>query len=222
MDDAELVKAGVEGMVGGIIAPFADLLDKLVGPATEEFGLALRDQVKFVRFKRSVRLLARTKEMFESMRRQPEPIALKVLLPILENGSVEEDDDLQDRWAALLVNSSLGNQRLLPGASEILKQLSPFEVLLLQMCCDSVHPRGPFLELEKKPMNNTAHQWFAVLAKEHNFKKAGMAHQHEVDVMIDNLTRLGLLIRRPSKTDPNAIYMTSLGYEFVGLCRIHS
>jgi len=219
-DEDDLVKAGVEGAVGGIVAPFADLLNKLVGPAAEALGLTLKDQVQFFRLKRYKRLMERSKLMFDNMQREPEQVELKLLLPILEIGSLEENDELQDRWAALLVNSS-GKNTLLPGAPDILRQLAPFEVLLLQLCYDFVCGPYDFLDLGKKPLNDIVQQWYVVLVEKHRFKKPGMEHHRDLGVMIDNLTRLGLLIRKPSEGTPRSFYMTPLGFEFVGLCQTH-
>jgi hypothetical protein len=41
-DEAEMVKAGVQGMVEGFPSPFSGLLVRLVGGATGEGGLASR------------------------------------------------------------------------------------------------------------------------------------------------------------------------------------
>jgi hypothetical protein len=139
-DEDDLVKAGVEGAVGGIVAPFADLLNKLVGPAAEALGLTLRDQVQFFRLKRYRRLMA----------------------------------------------------------------------------------------IESKPVNRfldePIHNWFVQLVEKHKFKnRPRMQHHHDIAVMIDNLTRLGLLIRKPDQdsSKPDHLLMTTLEYEFIGLCQTH-
>jgi hypothetical protein len=48
-----------------------------------------------------------------------------------------------------------------------------------------------------------------------------MEQHRDLGVMIDNHTRLGLLIRKPSEGTPGSFYMTPLGFEFVGLCQTH-
>ena len=58
-DEDKLVKAVVEAA----LRPFADLLDKLAGPAAKELGLALKDHVRVFRFKRQLRLFERVKEI---------------------------------------------------------------------------------------------------------------------------------------------------------------
>lgn len=53
-DDAELIKAAAEGTVGGIIKPFAGLVTALLGPATTEAGLFLRDKIRLYKIPDSV------------------------------------------------------------------------------------------------------------------------------------------------------------------------
>lgn len=137
MDDAEIIAAMAKGTVEGLTAPLPEFLRKLLGPAAKELGLTLKDEVRFFRFQRRQRLLARAQEMFEKAQKEPEPLPPKLIIPILENGSLEEDDELQDRWAALLVNSS--PSRVMPAAPEILRQLTALDVFLLQLCFDYLH-----------------------------------------------------------------------------------
>jgi hypothetical protein len=208
-------------MVAGLIAPFAKLLNDLLGPGAEEFGLAIKDQVQFFRLERYRRLMERSQQMFESAHKKPDPIPLRLLLPILENGSLEEDDELQDRWAALLVNSS-GENRLIPGAADILKQLSPYEVLVLQMCYDFVTiDYYGFPDLDKKPLNGMFRNWYIVLVEKHNFKQPSLGHVRDLEVMTDNLTRLGLIVNGKTENTLKLTYMTRLGFEFISLCQTH-
>jgi Abortive infection alpha len=128
-DEDKLVKAGVEAAM----KPFADLLDKLAGPAAEEIGLTLKDHVRVFRLKRQIRLFSRVKEMLAESSIEPGRVPLKLLLPMVENASIEENDDLQDRWAAMLANAAV-NRDIHPSFPEILKQLSEKEVAYLDAC----------------------------------------------------------------------------------------
>src|SRR6202451_2399318 len=132
-DKDKLVKAGVEAA----LKPFADLLDKLAGPAAEEIGLTLKDHVRVFRLKRQVRLFERVKEMLAESNTEPGRVPFKVLLPIVENASIEENDEVQDMWAGLLANSASG-EKVYPSYVELLKQLSPHEALLLHMVVESI------------------------------------------------------------------------------------
>jgi hypothetical protein len=129
-DEDKLVKASVEAA----LKPFADLLDKLAGPAVEEIGMTVKDHVRVFRLKRQMRLFERVKEMLAESNLEPGRVAFKLLLPMVENASVEEDDDLQDRWAAMLANCAAGTNRgsgVEPAFSLILKELGTEDVKFL-------------------------------------------------------------------------------------------
>jgi len=58
-------------------------------------------------------------------------VPLKTLLPTLENGSLEEDTMLQEKWANMLANAVTMRSEIEPNYAEILKDLSPLEVEIL-------------------------------------------------------------------------------------------
>jgi len=58
-------------------------------------------------------------------------VPLKTLLPTLENGSLEEDTMLQEKWANMLANAVTMRSEIKPNYAEILKDLSPLEVEIL-------------------------------------------------------------------------------------------
>src|ERR1700755_3276467 len=99
-DEDKLVRAGVEAA----LKPFADMLEKIAGPAAEEFGLTLKDHVRVFRLKRQIRLFKRVEEMLAEAKMEPGRVPFKLLLPMIENASIEENNELQDRWAAMLAN----------------------------------------------------------------------------------------------------------------------
>jgi hypothetical protein len=221
MGDPEVVKAIAQGTIEGLVSPVAELFRQITGGAAEEVGEALRNYVRSVRERRLPRLMARSKVMFEKANVTPRPVPPKLLLPILENGSVEEDDELQDRWAALLVNCS-NESDFLPAAPEILRQLNAYEVLLLHMCYEFVtinyhgHP-----ELEKKPLNEVYQKWFAVLVEKYDFMRfsGSLGHMYRQAIMIDNVKRLGLLDWKADGSGKSNIYLSTLGFRFIELCQ---
>ena len=81
-----------------------DFLDKLITPAIEEVGLLVREKVTMWRFKNQVKTLNKAQEYCIRNQIKPKAISLKLLCPLLENASLEEDEFLQDKWAILLGN----------------------------------------------------------------------------------------------------------------------
>lgn len=131
-DAVLIIKTGVEQL----FVPLHQLLDKLLGPAATEVGLSLNDSVKVWRFKRQVRLLQEVKRFVEQNDKDIKPIATRLFFPILEAASIEDDDEIQTRWAALLANEATNVGSVHPSFIDILKQLTPVDARLLDDLCD--------------------------------------------------------------------------------------
>jgi hypothetical protein len=87
-------------------------LDKLILPAIEEVGLLAKDQVTRWRFNNQVKMLTRSKAYCEQQGIAPKTISLKLLCPLLEYSGLEEDEELQNKWAILLGNMVDSDQNI--------------------------------------------------------------------------------------------------------------
>jgi hypothetical protein len=108
---------------------------RVIGPSMDEIGERLRGRLK--------RLFDKAEPMVVNAGITPdavEAVPLKLLLPILEGASVEEDETLHDMWAALLANAASGEyiNKVRPGFVAILKQMAPDEAFLLSRIYDDV------------------------------------------------------------------------------------
>src|ERR1022692_980913 len=79
-----------------------DFLGKLISPTIEELGLLVADNIKFLRFKNQIRILLKAKDYVQRNNISVKEIPIKILVPLLEKASLEEDDKLQDKWAKML------------------------------------------------------------------------------------------------------------------------
>jgi|SRR5579863_4588650 len=239
-DDTELVKAGVEGAASAALAPFADLISRLFGRAADEGGAILGEMVREfgndIRERlraRTVRLFGRTQEFLTVEAATATQIELKLLVPLLESGSLEEDDRLQDRWAALLARTSTGMR--IPGAVEILKQLTSDDVELLQLCYDFVHniettawrkeveeaaghqrtlpPFDPSKYDLKTTLEERKYQ-IAMNLKHVWLHTSRHGQPYEFYVYLDNVIRLGLL------SPLEEARLTRIGYRIISACQI--
>jgi hypothetical protein len=219
-DDADNLEALAKGTTEGIMKPFAGLITALFGPAAEETGLLIRDYVRVFRESRMRRFFDRAETVFKEHNKNPAPLPLKLLIVILENASMEDDDDLQDRWVALLVNSA-GNTRTnaLPAMAQILKQLSSWEVMLLDRCYEALTMNSvyPYPHPERQSQLEAIGGWQTDLRFNHNFDQSSMGYFYDFTVMLDNLLRLGLLEKK-DKDGKIDVAMTSLGCKLVELC----
>lgn len=133
MDANELIKAAPE--VGKIAAAigFTDGVRRMLGPAADEVGEMLRDRVKLYRYERQIRLLEKFDRMAQEVGFTPEAVPPKILFPLLEGASFEDDEDLHTMWAALLANAASPENAFhaRPGFIAILKHMSPDEATIL-------------------------------------------------------------------------------------------
>ena len=76
----------------------------LVGPAFREAGESLADQIRFFRFKNQIRILDRAEKFLRERNLNSKRLPLKVIAPLLENCSLEDDEEIQVKWAKLIAN----------------------------------------------------------------------------------------------------------------------
>ena len=118
-----------------------NFLQKIINPPLEELGLLIADNIKYWRFKNQLKILTKADEYIKKNNIQVKQIPLKVLVPLLEGASLEEDNNLRDKWSALLVNyvDQYKNIDTLI-FPEILKQLSGNEA----RCLDKMAEKKDF------------------------------------------------------------------------------
>jgi abortive infection alpha-like protein len=207
MSSPMLIKDVLDGL-----KPFGALIQKFVGPPIEQCGLAFGDSVAAWRIGRSIRLWTRIEETCKSAGINPQSIKFPLFKEIVERASVEDDDELQDRWANLLSNAAdpRHEAEVLPAFPDILRQLSKQEANFLD----------ELFEVSTNP-NRSA------------------SAPIEIDpVPYENLLRLGLIIREHERTVPTAAsldaramaismglapqelcFLSTLGTAFVTACR---
>lgn len=136
MNDEEnaalVIKTGVEQL----FAPLQRLLDQLLGPAATEVGLTLGDSVRMWRVKRGFRFAKEFQRLIEESGKDVNPIATRLFFPALEAASIEDDDEMQTRWAALIANEATDVGSVHPSYIDILRQLAPDDARLLDKLCD--------------------------------------------------------------------------------------
>lgn len=172
-------------------------LEKLAGPAAEEVGLMLQDKVKFYRFKNQLKILKKAKQYLEENKIDPKPIPLRTLLPLLEGASLEDDDYLSDKWAALISNAASGSlsKGNHPSYSKILMELSPIDAVLF----DEVYSTDEIIIWNNfKP----------------KFAKKYSLSMDDVSFCFENLFRLSLIYNTS-----DGLYKTQYGKSFYKVCK---
>jgi|SRR5690554_105733 len=81
-----------------------DFLDKLIAPAIQETGLLISDQISKFRFNNQLKMLTKSREKCIKAGIDPKTISFKILCPLLEGASFEEDEEMTEVWSSLLSN----------------------------------------------------------------------------------------------------------------------
>jgi hypothetical protein len=129
----------------GLVDKAADILHKLAGPMAEEFGAMLGDKVRVYRVKNLVATMQKTERILRDVGLPPNAVPPRLLLPIIENSSVEVNETLQEMWAGLLATASQQTDSVSPSFVETLKQLTPDEARHLEKVVSKT------LDLHRKP-----------------------------------------------------------------------
>ena len=79
----------------------------ITGPLDQLSGIS-EDRFKFMRWERQVRLMDRANALLAArgMQTATRSVPLNIAVPILQAGSLEESDELQDIWTNMLVNAA--------------------------------------------------------------------------------------------------------------------
>jgi hypothetical protein len=132
----EAVNTSVEKSFQGI----EGFLKSVCMPALDEIGLLLKDKVRNWRLNNALRIIEKSKGKLDF---QGETFQIKahprVALSIIENGSVIDNDELQELWAGLFASSCTENgqddENLI--FVDLLKQLTIVEAKILKYSCIS-------------------------------------------------------------------------------------
>jgi hypothetical protein len=122
-----------------VLSDLSGLVKKLAGPLADEFGQMFGDRAREYRLKNALKIFHRVQKMLLDAGIDPQPIAPRLFLPVLEAASIEDNETLQSRWAALLANASdpQKGSSVLASFVEVLRQLTSEQAIFL----DSIRGR---------------------------------------------------------------------------------
>jgi hypothetical protein len=121
------------GTVGKPAADVAkDLLVRLLGPSVDIGGEALRDWFQR-RLERGRAMVVNAGQIVAEAGLEIREVPGRILIPLLQSASLEDNDELSAKWAALLANAATEEHgdSILPAFVEILRQLTTPHVKIL-------------------------------------------------------------------------------------------
>ena len=86
-------------------------LEKLAGGTIEEAGLMFADKIRLRRLKNQITILSKAQKIATDANIDVKQINYKILVPLLEYASLEEEESLQDKWACLISNYADSKQQ---------------------------------------------------------------------------------------------------------------
>jgi len=210
----------------GLSVEIVGFLRAIGGDVLQETSGTIADQVRLFRLRNQLSILRKAEQAARDAGISPKRISTKLLVPLIESASLEEDASLQELWARLLLRAATDDRFSLHAITlDVLKGISPLEALMMKALHDRLQesekiaplqleellrqlvvarPDLPWLELE-------AFQGSLSLPKEH------------VQVALDNLRRFNLFSIDPQtnwdgkRTGRHMIVMTRLGCEVLDL-----
>ena len=207
-----------------------ELVVKMLGGSADAVGEHLAETTREWLRRRQERgheVLTTAAAMLEEAGLEAQPVPGRILFPILEHSSLEEDDDLRRKWAALLANAaSERRDMMLPAFAEILRQLMPVQAHVLDWLSEQVFTTedkfGPAQQLDATAVTSELLARFGLTS-------------HEWEVLAGDFSRLNLIAPAESSrhTGRQALgdsfvntfesivlsTLTPLGYHFLRACR---
>jgi hypothetical protein len=147
MDANEILKHAPELLKGGAALAgalkFTDIIRAMLGPATAEIAERFKDNIRVYRYGRQLECLKKAEQMAKEAGFTPKAVPIKLLFPLLEGASLEEDETLHSMWAALLANASNPShqQMLRLGFLELLRRISKDSALLINAVWTPIRTR---------------------------------------------------------------------------------
>ncbi len=164
-------------------------LSKYVGGSIEQAMGIVEDKLKYQRWERQIRLFERADRFLaENGLAQPSrKVPLQVAIPLIQGGSLEEDDGLQDRWATLLVNAADASSHVEVRRAfiSILEDLTPLDALILNKIYTSILSQDLMAEI-----------WTTHLpdyVTEEKPDQDDLRPPNNVEISLGNLARLGII-----------------------------
>jgi hypothetical protein len=205
--EIEASKEEIDSFFNGVIPEFV-----------RQGGGILSDNVKFWRFKNQINIIKKAQKVIEDSGLEKQQVPLKVLTPLIESSSLEEDDGMQEKWANLLANAATGFSGIKANYVEILKELSPLEATILDNIFRAANTEIDYEKRKTMQFDKT------------KICQAFSLSSDEGDLIIQNLYRLGLCQppgssgmmfgnERVGLQTTNIFELTTLGFHFIRACQ---
>lgn len=220
----------------------SEFVKKIGGRLGEDVG-ELASAVVTYKARTLAETIRRAQEQVAAAGAEPHELPPRVLIPLLERASIEDDEEMRERWAALLAHAAVSDDPddVPPIFAEILSQLTPAAATLLDVLGGTIPATG---EVSSSWLGQPGGMTMSRLTSEFSRRldKASPTYARlkedetgTINVLIDMLVRQGLANRSTpltqreeygaAATAPRVLSasspehrMTSLGRQFLAAC----
>ena len=207
---AEGSKLGVKTLESG--EKFGGFITRLTGINDDSIIGIFNDRLQFYRWEKQCKMADKYNKKFGKQLMQPIPP--KFLIPIFENASLEDDEELQELWVNLLgswTNVEYKAERRLTYV-DIIKALTPQDAKIL----DTIYNYDKKNRRTEKIENEELFDTFATIKKDEVFKDLD---DETYFLSIDNLIKLRCIkVANTWGGSPKLVTITYLGIKFVEAC----
>lgn len=179
----EVAKTARKGLE--VTEKFGNFLGKVMGQGFAHLGAAFSDWAQAYRYENLLKLMDKIDSIHKERKIEGKAIPMlpKHAIPILEQASLEDNDDVRLLWAGLIANATDPNKRfeIRKLYIEIISSLDPIDVYILNYLSDE--------SLDEKYGMLTGENLNAELISE-NIKK----NMEDIKISLSNLFRHGLII----------------------------
>jgi hypothetical protein len=200
----DLIKAGIQEI--------SNFINKYCGYSLDQIAGMSGDFLGYLRLKRLIKITRRVEELLTENNIKPSIIDIKILIPALNYSSLENDEQIKEKWAALLANASNYkiSKDIKPIFVEILNQITSKEACILDYIYD-----------EACREYSSGHRANFKISRYDLQKKFNLI-SNDFSIIADNLFRLGVCKSYESlsgKITRQMIKLTYLGIAFIEACR---
>jgi hypothetical protein len=210
-----------------------DFLGRILAPTGDAAGQAMAHSIaewQKRRVERANDTVRATAILIAESEVEAHSVPGRVFWPLIERASLEEDEELHNRWVHLLANASAAPASVLPAFVSILGELSPLEARLLRRIYELGSEIGLIEEELRSPTRNPLESSRHMkrkqdLAGSQRFKDllayCQIESVEEGLILVSNLSRLGLLIVSGETELPHTvtrIRLSKFGKAFTKAC----
>lgn len=202
---ALLVKKGLEEATKGA----ENFLGAVLGEPLKAIGGLITDQINSRRQSNLIVIVKNAATKLKDAGVNPKSVPLKIIHPLLEYCSLEEDPSMQERWANLLANAADPSVTITmsPAYADILRQLTSEEAQLLDLILKELQRKA----LAAKPTEVIRFVTYEELKTLHD---TIVTNDVSFKVAQSNLFRNELIVQ----ADKGDVELTELGFQFISAC----